>query len=189
MILPGKQGTHHRYAPTFDSCGTIGEPLAGTKGVAMLLQWDKIKDIFKYDGRRKDIFVSKTNISDWELFIQHIAAKAYSVVYMRHGDPGLFEASDRDTPTHDLMIFVSGVALHTHFYDEREIELNFDPEQVENQNQIQSLLAFIRDLAVALNKPATMTHAGNRENYLLRYQLRTNRFMIEGAELNSQVNH
>jgi len=153
----------------------------------MTFHWEISEDIFKYDGRRREIFVPDTSLRDWESLLMFIAAQGYTLTYCNESQFELFKDGKQNLG-HHLTLFLEGVALHCHFYQEHEIALDLDPDEVTDKATANQVYGFMRALAMALNKPVLLNYLNTRNSALLGFDPKHKGFLTKDSELTSAVN-
>ncbi len=140
---------------------------------------DRCRDIFQTDGSLRDLYVTPTNLKDWQRFMDFSAG--YPRAYFVDGNPG--EIPDRIGPllsdsqqTHLMRLDLWGVTLNCHFFTPEEIELDIDPAAITTEASFSALTDFMQSLGTALGKDVILTHENRAKDVLIRFACGTSEF-------------
>jgi len=137
-----------------------------------MISWDTCKEDFRRDGSLRDIYVTPASLGDW---------RAIYPLFRRQSDiEFLTETGVLEIPENlDVSFFadvrptlrfrVDGVLVVFHFFTPDEIECDIDPREVTCQAQLDSLLAFVRQLGDLTHKQAVLTPENLREEPIISY--------------------
>jgi hypothetical protein len=135
------------------------------------LEWSQLRDEFAWEGSWRDVSVSGTSIVDWKAGLSALEQSGFAT----RDDSQKQEASASNLrePFGDNLgqvvhFEVNGVELKCHFFVEGEIEFDLDPRQVTGQRQLDGLLAFMKSLATAVNKPVLLSPENMHESPFVR---------------------
>jgi len=126
-----------------------------------MLAWNDVKDEFAWEGSLRDICVPETTIADWQAIWSllrrlHVRYAVDDVATTPPNDVRQIFAQPREC-THLLAIRVADAQLICHFFDESEIELDLDPRRISDQGQLDALISFMADLAIATGRVVLLT--------------------------------
>jgi len=138
--------------------------------------WESVKDEFVCDGSWRDICVPAVGLEEWQGASEAIVAAGYPGRFAVDGAakdlPGevgeLFALRSVASPV--WSVFVSGVQLNCHFFDEAEIEFDLDPREVVGQAELDGLLCFMAALSAATRRAALMTPENMHEVPFIRVE-------------------
>jgi hypothetical protein len=145
----------------------------------MIPAWSDVRMEFQFDGSWRDIYIIRTTISDWQLVIDALRDSPFDLQYKGSGVPTTCPASARDAfpgpgcADRLLSVDAGGVALNCHFFNESEIEFDFDPRQVTGQDQLNAVLSFMQLISRACDKEAVLTPENARDATIFRVRPRT----------------
>jgi hypothetical protein len=129
-----------------------------------MLRWETIKSEFAWEGSLRDIYVLATSLSDWQAAWQLLRGGGFDATCTADGvtiplpqNVGQIFAAQRE-PLFLVTVLLAGVDLNCHFFTEEEIEFDLDPRTVTGQLQLNALVSFMTELAVATGKAVLMTH-------------------------------
>lgn len=139
-----------------------------------MLTWEKCRADFEADGSLRDIFVLDTTIDQWRSVYAMLTTN-YSCSFQVDGAPRVLPlvvdemfAIRRAESSPKLAIRIGTPTINCYFFNEKEIELSFDPAEVASQVELDPLLAFLKQIGDLCKKPITV----HRENYK-KYPLMT----------------
>lgn len=122
------------------------------------------REVFETDGSLRDIYVMGTDIPAWQLMLEHVVA-TYPTEFNRGNDVSatpppadeIFAGRGPDSRVMTLKIDVHGLAVHTHFFQEDEIEFDIDPHEFRSQIDVDRILAFMTELGDLLDRDVILT--------------------------------
>jgi hypothetical protein len=108
------------------------------------------------DGLLLDIWVFDTAVKDWQLTLDHLAAK-YSCVYSEDGNITSLPSADviarrRNEVSVSFEVMLYGLTVNCHFFETGRIEMDVLPENVNSSEKSQAVLDFMKDIATVLKK-------------------------------------
>ena len=127
------------------------------------IAWRTVAQEFAFDGSWRDICVFGVDVQAWQRVVDKLRHARYELVYHRGGEVSELPAAAVDAfPAEgmaDRMLSVrfAGVLANCHFFTLDEIEFDIDPREVQGQDQLDALLAFMRLLSDATGKDAVLT--------------------------------
>ncbi|MDX2211796.1 MAG: hypothetical protein SFY66_00780 [Oculatellaceae cyanobacterium bins.114] len=140
----------------------------------MLNLWDQVRNDLIWDGSLRDIYVKGTTLDDWNQFLSVIRETA-QYQYFVDGQPTLLPSMavnifSIQEQTKLLSIWVGGVQLNCHFFAEKEIELDLDPQQITSEESFNALRQFMEQLADALQHLILLTPEDLSEYPIAKYE-------------------
>lgn len=126
-----------------------------------MLDWDTCKKAFYIDGSLRDIYVQDTSGYDWVRFLE--LSSSLETTSFVNGKPAKLPQTvaeifqKRDDAALLLTISLGDVKLNCHFFLQEEIELDFSPEQVGSQHELDALIGFLATLGRLLGKNVSLT--------------------------------
>jgi hypothetical protein len=135
-----------------------------------------IAEIFEVDGSLRDIIIKDTDIYCWNKMINHIQSCQYELEWRVDSEP--IHIKDFQVETifkkeleHNilLVIKIGKAKIHCHFFCGDEIEMDINPQEVDNIETIEKIFSFVEQLSVSLNKEASITPEGMPEVHLIRF--------------------
>ena len=140
------------------------------------LNWSACSASFVQDGSLRDIYVRGTTINDWERFYRFLIEKKLPLSYLRSDDrtaefpSSIAKIMEDRRCGHTLSIDLSGILLNTHFFNDREIELDLDPRDVNSEDRFKSLVNFMGEIGRLLRKEVVLTSENAPEAVILRIE-------------------
>ena len=137
------------------------------------MKWNEIKTAFDWDGSRRDIYVLNSSIEDWRKMLDFIRGSNYSFQFYHYEEEQPIPASPNKLFTGDrawlLSLHVKGIAVFSHFFAIDEIELDFDPREVDSLQKATALFEFMRCLGRILEKPVRLTPENTSSYAIFEY--------------------
>jgi len=137
--------------------------------------WDTYSSEFSSTETLRDIYVRNADLSDWRRFAELIGRLGYPLSFKGHWTGERFPKDvdelfldDSNDELTTLRMNVSGVHVHCHFFDESEIELNLDPEEIDRPSRLASVLELMRAMASALDKDVVLTPESCPDDWFFR---------------------
>ena len=125
--------------------------------------WAEIKDRFEPDGSLRDVYVLKTNRSDWEKFIAFVRSSPVAPV-MRRDDqpipvelPSDFPHFPEDAIRPRLEFVIAGLECRCHFFGDEEIEFDINPAEMKGEHEYEALVSFLGRLRDVMNRDVVLT--------------------------------
>jgi hypothetical protein len=123
------------------------------------VSWDACKADFEADGSLRDIYVLGTTLEDWRAVLSLVTAPPYAAT-MDGEDASDISANARALLAHPaphlLSIRVGRVDLCCHFFSENEVEFDFVPNGL-TEDDLSGLLTFMTSLGRLTGKLVVMT--------------------------------
>lgn len=138
--------------------------------------WHHYREALVWDGALRDISVVGTTLGDWQQFIDVVHINPYVVTFAVDQTPTPLPARAEDVfrirsvASPVLTIDCVGVVLWCHFLTEDEIELSFDPREVQDEAAFSAVTSFMSRLSRLLHKPASLTFENDRTHPILRVE-------------------
>ncbi len=145
-----------------------------------VMEWERHKEMFAWDGSLIDIYVQGTDVADWQRLLDFLRVGPYDLRYIVDEERTLYPLPDqvetifagRNTAV-ALTVDESHLGLICHFFWPDEIEFDLDPRVINGESQLVRLLAFIRTLGRLLGKDVIMTPESLLERPFFRYDPRS----------------
>ncbi|GAB2775449.1 hypothetical protein [Salinimicrobium soli] len=141
--------------------------------------WKSLKeDIYFEDGSLRDIYISKTDRTDWESWCK-LVNKNYDVEFYdglsrkkttRINIDTVFEFwDDREKfpDTNNATINLGNVKVKCYFFTEKEIENDIEPREVKTENDHLNVIGYLKEIAETLNKDVVLTSENLKEDVLM----------------------
>jgi hypothetical protein len=140
-----------------------------------VIDWADIESEFIQDGGLLDFCVYQTRLQDWQCFLDLL--RSYGIRHSYHLDGELSEFSwdasllfsVRDH-AHDFAFSIDGIVFHCHFFIEEEIELDFDPSDINGQATLNALVDFVEQIGEGLKKSVVITPESQHGKPILLYR-------------------
>jgi hypothetical protein len=123
------------------------------------VSWGKCETDFEPDGSLRDIYVLQTTLDDWLAVLSSVTAPPYSATV----DGAAASSVSVDLPAllahpgvHLLSFPVGRVDVNCHFFSEKEIEFDFVPNGL-TEEDLKGLLTFMSSLGRLTGKLVVMT--------------------------------
>ena len=135
--------------------------------------WRQVRADFAPDGALRDIYVRNAAPPVWEVALSFIRRVGYDLAYTVDGEPrpvprSAIEALRVRPEASPLLRFRVGRAeLACHFFDARELELDFDPRAIDHATALAPLVAFLGGLARATGLDTVVTYENMPEAVIL----------------------
>jgi hypothetical protein len=147
-----------------------------------MIAWTTVEGDFEWDGSLRDIYVRSATLEDWSA-VYCVLKKSPEVEFRFDGEAAalpedigdLFAARAKKTPM--LSVKIGSVTAVFHFFTEEEVECDIDPRDVKSQADLDSVLAFLKEIGDSVGKPVLLTHENAREAEIFRYEPDSQQFM------------
>lgn len=143
-----------------------------------VVEWERHKEMFAWDGSLIDIYVQGTDGADWQRLLDGLRVGPFDARYRvgeeRQPLPERIETifAQRQETSVALLVDESDLGLTCHFFWLDEIEFDLDPRTINDKTSLDRLLAFIRALGRLLGKNIIMTPENLPERPFFRYDPR-----------------
>ena len=135
--------------------------------------WNEAKEAFDHDGSLRNLYILKTDVNDWQTFIDFLRQSEYTLTF-RQGEEfalpkraeAVFAKMQEIVPL--LSINIGGIILNCHFCWEEDIELDLLPTEVNGPERCSVLFAFMVAMAQATGKDVILTPENLPETVLFR---------------------
>ncbi len=140
------------------------------------MAWPSVASHFQPQDGLRDIYVLNTTSADWGT-AYHYFLRRYPHSFRRDGleqePPGNVE--DILDATGDaaflLTLHVAGLELNCHFFTVDEIELDLDPQEVNDENSLAAVTNFLLELGRLLGRRVILTAEDAQDAIILEYSL------------------
>jgi len=144
------------------------------KGWRSPVDWEAVRADFAPDGAWRDVYVFDTSASDWQLFINMIRERRLPMRFFVDGEDAelpsdvmeIFALWEAHSPL--LRLAVRGLDLNCHFFTEDQLELDLDPEMID-EHRVVELVDFIVSLGDLLKKDVVVTYENVPTAEIIRY--------------------
>ena len=128
-----------------------------------MVTWEIVAADFVPDGSLRDLYVLRTDVSDWQRFMDYLLASDLRLNLTVDDESSdlpmdkvdaLFAAKERATVL--LRIGIGEIRLYCHFFGTDDIELDLDPKEITEAN-LPTLLHFMRSVGRRLAKDFVVT--------------------------------
>lgn len=142
------------------------------------MNWTDLKDkIYYWDGSLRDIYVLKTNRTDWKIWVDYVN-KNYRIDWFNgktEKDENQIEFSVIEefwSGDHDLFlparVFIDKIQINAHFFDETEMENDIDPREFNTIEDHNKLIKYMSALSTLLDKEVILTPENEHEKVLFK---------------------
>ena len=148
-----------------------------------MLTWNQVCGEFYCDGSWRDIYVLDTRIEHWQQALDALRRAYPQLAYTRAGMDSLLPTDateafpDPGFADCFLKIDLGGPTLNCHFFTDEEIEFDLNPREVENQQDFEKVIQFMRLLANATQRDTIVTP--ENQNDIIIFRVRPNNQSVE----------
>jgi hypothetical protein len=138
--------------------------------------FENYRSKFAWDGSLRDLYVQNTTLSEWTYLLDFLKSSNFKCAYFINGAEAdlptdaaqVFE--QRRTADTTLTLWVSRVGFKCHFFTENEIEFDFDPREVTDDQALIDILQFMSNIGKALNKRMVLTPENAPEAVIFSFE-------------------
>lgn len=116
--------------------------------------WERDKHIFEWEGMLLDVVVLDVGPTDWARFLEFVRGAELEPTYTEEGKSAPMPKDAR--PDIDaspvLALRLRSIVLHCLFHLDDQIELTFDPREINSEADYLVLIGFMKSLARALGR-------------------------------------
>ncbi len=121
-----------------------------------MIDWERCKKDFRWDGSLRDIYVGSVTVHDWRTLyplLRDYSGAEYSVGGVVQKSPKTWEQAFaiRSSGIPIVRIQVGGILVVFHFFSENGIECDIDPREISSQSDLDALLGFMRWIGDAVH--------------------------------------
>jgi hypothetical protein len=137
-----------------------------------MVTWSECAADFEGDGSLRDIYVLEGGIAAWEALLR--VARARNARFSLDGVAKPLPETARDAfaarknVAAVLLINWNGIELAAHFFDQLDVELDFVPNTIRGEEELETLCSFLGELARATGKDVIVTPENLRSSPILR---------------------
>jgi hypothetical protein len=135
--------------------------------------WVEFKQEFIKDGALRDIYAFEASESIWNEFIYAVSS-CYSIEFSVDGEDSQLPNSfsnikliQNDSSTLLSILLEGEITINCHFFSEHQIELDFWPSDVKNEEDFSTLNQFLLWLRKVVNLKVIVTHENSPELEIL----------------------
>jgi hypothetical protein len=153
------------------------------------LSWDEYKKAFEPDGSWRDIYLTETEAKTWKTLLEFLLETDYPKKFF-------VNKSERALTTNAWQIFqdqkknllslltidVNGVTLNCHFFDQNEIEFDFDPREVKDEQNALAIFEFMSQIGAELEKDVFLTEEDAAEDAWFIYDAASGEIIFQELE-------
>jgi len=139
------------------------------------MTWQDHKTAFEPDGSWRDIYISNTNINDWQKVLDYLRESAYDISYRYgYGVPIELPKTVQEVfAIHNeklvlLTINIGGISVNSHFFTESEIEFDIDPREID-EIRLARLFDFMQQIGNLLEKEVVLTEENAPHKVIFKY--------------------
>ncbi|MBM7774716.1 hypothetical protein JOD54_004920 [Actinokineospora baliensis] len=158
--------------------------MPGADGAVGDLVWSEVSDLFVPDGSLLDAYVFDTTVGDWQVFVDLVRSRGLWCRYSEDGHPKplpeqVEAAFERQAEVGVLLQIrpVPQILVNTHFFTPDEIEVDFAPQELQGQERLNTVCAFLRAVSRRLGKPMVLTPENGPDHPLIGYDVDLDRVM------------
>ena len=139
------------------------------------MNWDEYKKEFEPDGSLRDLLISNTDVSNWQRLIDFLQRDKYHITYKENNRTVLMPRDIRDIfqKRNEMPILMSvevnGIIINSHFFTAQEIEFDIDPQEINNEEKLDQLFEFMREIGWLLQKEVALTPESYEAETIFRY--------------------
>ena len=152
------------------------------------LLWEDVSRLFEPDGSLLDAYVFETTVADWQNFVDLVRPAGWWFTYSEDGyavrlPERVEEVLARSGEMAVLLQVrpVPEVLVNVHFFIEEEIEVDLDPRELQGQEQLDAVCAFLRAVGRRLGRPMVLTPENGAAHPLIGYDLASDRVLRLGS--------
>lgn len=141
------------------------------------MDWQYLSEnVYFKDGSLRDIVVSNTTANDWVVWADYVNAN-YRVTFQKHDDSPVddrvemnkvfefWESPDNVCVTAN--VFLNDIQLSAHFFDDKEIENDITPLEVNSILDHEMIIDYMVGLSKALNKTVILTPENTHDETII----------------------
>jgi hypothetical protein len=142
-----------------------------------MIRWEICKQDFDWDSDDswRDIYVHSTTLDDWRS-LYSLLRQNHSPEYFVDNSPNaipntieeIMAAHKEASPF--LRFRVESILVCCHFFFPDEIEFSIDPREITSQENLNTLLGFMRQVGNAINKQVILTPENFRKKPIISYE-------------------
>lgn len=135
--------------------------------------WNDVRAEFEPDGSWRDIYALQTDIGVWQDVLDWIRQRDPSPRYTVDGELASLPASAesifgvREHAAPSLQFRIRGIDLATHFFDQGDVELDFDPRAVRGDNW-SDFVAAVAEFSATVRRDVIITPENLPQVVILR---------------------
>ena len=123
-------------------------------------------DAFEVDGSLRDLYVLHTTLEHWQRMLNYVRRAGLVAGFERGAQPAPLPQQVSDIfaekydPDHESLLLrlnVGGLRINCHFFQDDEIEFDFDPREVTDEQRYEALMDFMVGLGRTTGKRVVMT--------------------------------
>ena len=135
-----------------------------------------LNSLLKLDGSLRDIYINNTSKKDWQLFLKFVQDHYSWTFFVDNIEEKRLPRFERliELAEEKTLLFVvklaPGFKIHCHFFctqkEYSEIEMDFDPNEIVSQQELNLLITFLKELSILLQKTINVCGENTPENVL-----------------------
>ncbi|RYD85086.1 MAG: hypothetical protein EOP84_03580 [Verrucomicrobiaceae bacterium] len=143
-----------------------------------MVHWEQCAEDFRWDGSLRDIYITPATLADWQTtypFLRDYPEGEYSIDGAIQCPPMTVDEvfALRGTASPMLRFQVGRTLVVFHFFCEEEIECDIDPREDSSEDDLNTLLEFVRDMGNTTGKVVVITAENYREQPIISYNPET----------------
>lgn len=162
------------------------------------MDWNILKNDFKYDGSLREILIYNTNTDDWKSILKYInTITKYSkkitlldltseqeIVYQNNEIHNFIqkmnlEYFDKNKFNVLMEIFINNTQINSHFFSVEEIVFDINPKEIKNEADLKLILEFMENISKVTNKDSFLIYEGLYDPPILTYKSNCNTFIFD----------
>lgn len=150
------------------------------------LTWDEYRSAFDFNETWRSIFIAETEIKTWKTLLEFLAEQKHPIKFTVNDAEQplstnawqIFQDQKKDMRPL-LIVNVGGVDLNSHFFDQNEIEFDFDPREVTDEAKALAILEFMSEIGLEMDKDIFLTEEDAEEDAWFTYEVATGEIIYQ----------
>lgn len=155
--------------------------------------WEEVRGWFEPDGSLLDAYVFETSVADWQAFVDLVRSRGWWFDYLEDNRstrlPHRVEDVLERRRERGVLLQVRPVPeilINVHFFTSEEIEVDFAPQELQGQAQLDTACGFLRAVGRRLGRPMVLTPENGPHHPLIGYDVTTDRVITLASHDDSQ---
>jgi len=126
------------------------------------MRWEDVAELFEWEGSWRDLYVLDAGVEGWRAFLAYLSGSNALYAYSYRGPAGSAPRADEifgsSLEDRGLMeIRVGQIEMNCHFFEQNQIELDFDPRGVRGQKDLDQLVEFMTRVSRSVGLPVILS--------------------------------